>query len=146
MWWLPQINGTHIWESRWFESMYTLQEKTWSIRYTLFTLHPHRVPAHTSHVVHVSNLSLVHTRSKQAPTPERNLGNQKQTGSAVVLGCLILPPTRQPWSRGENVRRSGYTATSTYWAHIPAYDQYVQYLLAGANPSILNRYRWGLQP
>jgi hypothetical protein len=28
----------------------------------------------------------------------------------------------------------------------PACDRYVQYLLAGANPSILNRHRWGLQP
>jgi hypothetical protein len=28
----------------------------------------------------------------------------------------------------------------------PACDRYVQYLLAGANPSVLNRYRWGLQP
>jgi hypothetical protein len=25
-------------------------------------------------------------------------------------------------------------------------DRYVQYLLAGANPSVLNRQRWGLQP
>jgi hypothetical protein len=28
----------------------------------------------------------------------------------------------------------------------PACDRYVQYLLAGANPSVLNRYRQGLQP
>jgi hypothetical protein len=28
----------------------------------------------------------------------------------------------------------------------PACDQYVQYLLTGANPSVLNRYRRGLQP
>jgi hypothetical protein len=27
-----------------------------------------------------------------------------------------------------------------------ACDWYVQYLLAGANPLVLNRYRWGLQP
>jgi hypothetical protein len=28
----------------------------------------------------------------------------------------------------------------------PACDRYVQHLLAGANPSILNQHRWGLQP
>jgi hypothetical protein len=28
----------------------------------------------------------------------------------------------------------------------PAYDQYVQYLLAEANLSVLNPHRWGLQP
>jgi hypothetical protein len=28
MWWLPQISGTHIRESRWFELMYTLQGKS----------------------------------------------------------------------------------------------------------------------
>jgi hypothetical protein len=28
----------------------------------------------------------------------------------------------------------------------PTYDRYIQYLLAGANPSVLNRHRWGLQP
>jgi hypothetical protein len=28
----------------------------------------------------------------------------------------------------------------------PACDRYVQYLLAGANPSVLNLHKWGLQP
>jgi hypothetical protein len=28
----------------------------------------------------------------------------------------------------------------------PACDRYVQYLLTGDNPSVLNRHRWGLQP
>jgi hypothetical protein len=27
-----------------------------------------------------------------------------------------------------------------------AYNRYVQYLLVGANPSVLNRHRWRLQP
>jgi hypothetical protein len=46
------------------------------------------------------NLSLAPTKSKQAPTPRRSLGDQIQTGLAVVLGGLIPPPMRQPWSRG----------------------------------------------
>jgi hypothetical protein len=46
------------------------------------------------------NLSLTPTKSKQAPTPRRSLGDQIQTGLAVVLGGLIPPPMRQPWSKG----------------------------------------------
>jgi hypothetical protein len=32
------------------------------------------------------------------------------------------------------------------WPISLACDRYVQYLLTGANPSVLNRHRWGLQP
>jgi hypothetical protein len=51
------------------------------------------VPDHTylTQSMH-SNLSRSPTRSKQAPTPERNLGDQKQTDPAIVLGHPILPP------------------------------------------------------
>jgi hypothetical protein len=28
----------------------------------------------------------------------------------------------------------------------PACDRYVKYLLTGANPSVINRHRWGIQP
>jgi hypothetical protein len=126
--------------------MYTIQGKTRSTRYTLSTLDPRRVSDHTSHVVHGGNLSLVPMRLKQAPTPERSLSDQRQTGSTVVSGHLILPPSRQSWSRGKRFRPSGYAGTLAYWAHIPAYDRYVQYLLTEANPSILNRHMQGLQP
>jgi hypothetical protein len=145
MWWLQQTSGTHIWESQWFESIYT-QEKIRSTRHMLFTLDPRRVPDHISHVVHTVNLSLVLTMLKQTPTSGRSLGDQRQTNPAAVLGHLSLPPSWQPWSRGDNVWPSDYTATSAYWAHIPACDQYVQCLLTGSNPSVLNRHRRGLQP
>jgi hypothetical protein len=45
-----------------------------------------------SHVVRVGTLLLVPTRSKQAPTHERCLGDQRQTDPAVALGHLIPPP------------------------------------------------------
>jgi hypothetical protein len=64
------------------------------------------------------NLSLAPTKSKQAPTRRRSLGNQRQTGPAIVLGSLIPPPMRQPWSKGKKFRPNGYTTTSAYWAHI----------------------------
>jgi hypothetical protein len=63
------------------------------------------------------NLLLVPTRMKQTPTPGRSLGDRKQTGSTVILGHLIPPPSRQPCSRGDRILPSGDTSTSAYWAH-----------------------------
>jgi hypothetical protein len=59
-----------------------------------FMLDSRMVLNHTSLVVRVDNLSLVPTRQKHAPTPRRSLGNRSQTGPAVTLGHLILPPSR----------------------------------------------------
>jgi hypothetical protein len=126
--------------------MYTLQGKPQSTRHTFFMFDLHRVLDHTSHVVHIGNLLLVPMRSKRSPTPRRSLGDRRQSGTAIVLGHLIPPPSRRPWSRGERFQPSGYTATSAYWAHIPACDLCVQCLLARANPSVLNQHRWRLQP
>jgi hypothetical protein len=89
--------------------MYTLEGKTRSTCHTLSTLDSHMVLDHTSPVVHVGYLSLVPTRMKHAPTPERSLGDRRQTGPAVILGHLITPPSRQPWSRGREV--------SAKWCH-----------------------------
>jgi hypothetical protein len=133
---------THIRESRRFKSMYTLQEKP--------DRHTTRIPRSVhiwSQTIRISRGQCIATchvvpiRLKQAPTTGRNLGDKKQTDPAVVLGHLILPPSQHPWSRGERFRLSGYTTISSYWAHIPACDWYVQYFLAGANSSVLNRHR-----
>jgi hypothetical protein len=79
--------------------MYTLQGKTRSTHHMLSTLDSRMVLDHTSLVVCVGNLSLVLIRMKQTPTPGGSLGDQRQTGPIVVLGYLIPPPSRQPWSR-----------------------------------------------
>jgi hypothetical protein len=97
-------------------------------------------------VVVRNNLSLALTKSKQAPTPGRSLANQRQTGTAVVLGDLIPPPMRQPWSRGERFRPNGYTATLAYWSHITSMRSVRSILARGANRTVLNRHRRGLQP
>jgi hypothetical protein len=97
-------------------------------------------------VVHVGNLSLVPTRLKHAPAPGRSLGNRRQTSPAITLGHLIFRPSWQPWSRGERFRSSGYIATSVYWAHITSMWSINSILARGANPSVLNRHWWGLQP
>jgi hypothetical protein len=52
-------------------------------------------------VVRVGNLSWVPIRIKHVPIPGRSLGDQRQTDPAVALGHLILPPSRQSWSREE---------------------------------------------
>jgi hypothetical protein len=131
-------------ESRWFESMYTLQGKTRSTRHTLSTLDLHRVPDHTSHVVYVGNLSLVLTRIKHAPTPRRSLSDRRQTGPARVTS-FPLPHD----SLGVGERGFGHMVTQLHQltrSITPACDRYVQYLLAEANPSVLNRHRLGLPP
>jgi hypothetical protein len=80
------------------------------------------------------NLSLTPTKSKQAPTPRRSLGNQRQTGLAVILGGLIPPPMRQPWSRGKKFWPNDYTATSDYWAHITSMRSVHSILAHGGQP------------
>jgi hypothetical protein len=124
--------------------MYTMWRKTRSTCHTLSMLDLCMVLGHTSPMVYVGNLSLVPTRTKHAPTPGRSFVDQRRTGPAIVLGHLILSPLRQPWSRGERFRPSGYTATSTYWAHITSMRSIRSILAHGYQPSVLNRHRRGL--
>jgi hypothetical protein len=50
------------------------------------------------------------------------------------------------WSRGRKPSSCLWPTTRFTEPISPACDQYVQYLLTGANPSVLNRHRWGIQP
>jgi hypothetical protein len=49
------------------------------------------------------------------------------------------------WSRGRKPGSCRWPTTKLIGPISPACDRYVQYLLAGANPSVLNRHMWGLQ-
>jgi hypothetical protein len=80
-------------------------------------------------------LLLAPTKLKHAPTSGRSLGNQRQTGPVVVLGDLIPPPMRQPWSRGERFQPNGYIATSAYWAHITSMRSIRSILVHGGQPN-----------
>jgi hypothetical protein len=97
--------------------MYIIQWITRLTHHTISTLDSRMVPDHISHVVCVGNLSQVPTKLKQASTPRRSINNQRSTDPAVILGGLILPPTRKPCSRGERFQPSGYTTTSAYGVH-----------------------------
>jgi hypothetical protein len=50
------------------------------------------------------------------------------------------------WSSGEKLSFCWQSTTRITGPISPACDRYGQYLLAGVNPSVLNRLRWGLQP
>jgi hypothetical protein len=135
---------THIRESWRFELIYTLQGKPDQHATCIpRSVHVWSQTIRISQGQCIAPFCLVPTRLKRAPTPGRNLGDQKQTGPAIILDQLILPPSQQLWSRGERFHPSGYTATSAYWAHILACHRYIQYLLAGVNLSVLNRHRQG---
>jgi hypothetical protein len=126
---------THIRESWRFESMYTLQGK--SDQHVTYASHfSSRTPdiRFLQAVPVRDNLSLAPTKSKQAPTPRRSLGNQKQAGPAIVLGGLIPPPMWHPWSRGKKFQPSGYTATSAYWAHNTSMRSVRSILARGGQP------------
>jgi hypothetical protein len=106
---------THIRESRQFKPMYTLQGKTRSTLTYASHSSPRTPGIRFIWVVPVcDNLSLAPTKSKQALTPGGSLGKQRQTDPTVILGVLIPPPMRQPWSRGERFRPNGHTAPSAY--------------------------------
>jgi hypothetical protein len=119
-----------------------------STHHTLSTLDLRMVLDHTYLVWSTySTLSLVSTRSKQARTPKKSLGNQRQIDPVVILGHLIPPSLRQHWSRGEKVWSSGYTATRAYWAHNSSMWSVRSILAHMGNPSVvLNQHRRGLQP
>jgi hypothetical protein len=126
--------------------MYTLQGKIWSTCHMLSTLDSFMVTNHTSSMVHIGNLLLVPTRRKHAPTPGRSLGDRRQTGPAVIFGHLIPLPHD---SLGVGERGFGQVVTQLHQLIgpiTPACDWYVQYLLTGTNPLVLNRHRRGLQP
>jgi hypothetical protein len=114
---------------------------------------------HTTHAYHSSprtpgvrflwavpvrdNLSLAPTKLKQAPTPGGSLGNQRKTGPTIVLVASFLLPCDNP-----RVGERGFGPMVTQLHQLTglisaACDRYVQYLLAGANQTVLNQHRRG---
>jgi hypothetical protein len=140
---------THIWESRRFESMYTLQGK----------IRP------TCHMASTLSLCMVQghmylTRSMHSNPPrdtdgvgqshcsrEKGLLTQSTTHWLTdpwgpYLVSLLSQPMKQ-WRKPNICRRQATRLTGPI---SPTCDRYVQYLLTGVNPSVLNWHRQGLQP
>jgi hypothetical protein len=60
--------------------------------------------------------------------------------------CTQLLSHNSQWSSGEKSSSSWQPTTRPTGLISPACDQYIQYMLTGANWTILNRHRRGLQP
>jgi hypothetical protein len=79
-------------------------------------------------------------RRKRAPDTILSTLADRSTGSYPV--SLLSQPMKQ-W-RKSNIHQQ--QANRFTWPISPACDRYVQYLLMGANQTVLNRHRQGLQP
>jgi hypothetical protein len=138
---------THIWKSRWVESMYTLQGKTWYTRHIRF---PHQ--------------STYATRTLSAGSPRTwqpfASHHQRWMDPTALEKKAPDTPSSAEWSAGlpssfppntaiEAIMKAKCLLMNTLHQFTgpitPACDRYVQYLLAGANPSVLNQHRQGLQ-
>jgi hypothetical protein len=144
IWWLPQTSDTHIWVSWWFELMYTLQRKTWPTCHTHLTLSPCMVPDHTylTRSTH-SNISRSHQKICTYPLPPRRRAPNIIHSSTAVwsAGLYQLLYHNSQWGSGEKTTFCWQPVTRLSGPISPAWDRYVQYWLAGTNPSILNRHR-----
>jgi hypothetical protein len=130
--------------------MYTLQGKIRPTHHTLSMLSSRMTLNHT-YLTHSGYSNLSHSRQqiwtdslpsrRRAPDPIHSMMADWSTG--LYPASLPQQPIKQ-WG-GESsfcwqpaTRLTGPISSACNW--------YVQYLLAGANPSILNRQRRGLQP
>jgi hypothetical protein len=129
---------THIWESRRFKLMCTLQGKTRPTRHKLSTLSPRMVWDHTYLTWSTySNLSRSHQQSWAGPLlpRKRTPDTIHSTPSWPIRGSV---PSFSPKPTNEEVEAK----SSICWRRLlgllglwtPACDRYVQYLLAGGQP------------
>jgi hypothetical protein len=125
---------THIWESRWFELMYTLQGK------------PCQHAIHISRSVRVSQPFTGPYKVETGPYTWKKSWYPVITQPSRRPSHLILPPSQKPWSRREKVLPNSYTTTLVYWSYNTSMRSVCSILAHGANSSVLNWHRWGLQP
>jgi hypothetical protein len=146
-WWLPQTSDTHIRESRSFETMYTLQGKP-----DQYTTHIPRLVREWSHTIRISHGQCIATfhevinRFVQIHCPwEEGLLTQstaRQSSDPRVRTQLLSHNSQ--WGSGEKTSFCWQPATRLTRPITLACDRYVQYLLTGVNPSVLNQHRRGL--
>jgi hypothetical protein len=132
-----------------FESMYTLQGKPdqqatcfpCSVRVWSMTTRISRGP-------HITTLREVINRVEQG-----NCSWEKGLLTQSIACWLTDPPVHtqflswaNQWSSGGKVKHLLTAATSLIGPISPVCDRYIQYLLTGANSSVLNRHRRGPLP
>jgi hypothetical protein len=150
MWWLPQISGysyPRVTAIR-IDVHPTGENLTNTTR--TFPIPVHICPAYTScgrspSVATIHELSTELSRAT-APKKRGSRHNPQHTGWPT---CRSVPsfspkPTNEA-VRAKSIiyRQQATRLTELIW---PACDRYVQYLLTGANPLVLNRHRRELQP
>jgi hypothetical protein len=140
---------THIRESRRFESMYTMQGKTRPTQHVCFPLQS--MCARRTLLAGGPRMwqpSMSHRQSwtesllprKRAPDTIPSTPTDRSAGPYLV--SLPSQPMKQ-WRKPNTHQQQATRFTGPI---SPVCDRYVQYLLMGANRTIHNRHRWGLQP
>jgi hypothetical protein len=128
--------------------MYTIQRKTRPTRHTLFTLSSSMTLDHTYLTWSMySNFSWSRQQRwtellllrKRAPNTIHNTTADRSTGPYQFLSW------DSHWSSGGKATICWRHATRLTGPISPTCDRYVQYLLVGANPLVLNRHRQELQ-
>jgi hypothetical protein len=139
---------THIRESRRFESMYTMQGKTGPTRHVRFphqSTYVHRtLPADGFRTWQPFIQSLTDLNRSTAPKKKGSRHNPQHAQPSDPRVRTQLLSHNNQWSSG---KKSSFYWQSTTRLTGPislTCDRYVQYLLMGTNPSVLNRHRRGL--
>jgi hypothetical protein len=138
---------THIWESWWLESMYTLQGKP--DQHASHAQSAYGPRPYVSHAVNAYNLSHSRQQSWAGPLLPRKKGswpNPQHDGWSICRSVPSFSPKTTIETVGEKPTLCWWPTTRLFGPISLACDRYVQYLLAGANPSVLNQHRRGLQP
>jgi hypothetical protein len=129
--------------------MYTLQGKTQPTRHTLSTLSPRMTHDHTYLTWFTyNNLSYSHQQIWTDPLHPSRMAPDTIHSTTAIRSAGPYPASlpQQPNSTGEKSSSCWQPTTRITVPTSPACDRYVQYFLAGANQTVLNRHRWGLQP
>jgi hypothetical protein len=130
--------------------MYTLQEKTWYTWHVCFpcqfTYATRTLPVDSSRTWQPLASHQHHWTDPTAPEKEGSWHNPQHVGWPIRGSSTQFLSQDNHWSSNESQtsvdnKLHRFTGPITL-----ACDQNVQYLLVGANPSVLNRHRWGLQP
>jgi hypothetical protein len=129
--------------------MYTLQGKTRPTRHTLSTFSLRIVYDHTYLTWSAySNLSYSRQQIWTDPLHPRRRAPDTIHSTTVIQYAGPYPASlpQQPKSSGKKSSSCWQPTTRLTKPISPACDRYVQYLLTGANRTILNRHSWGIQP
>jgi hypothetical protein len=138
---------THIWEPRWFKTMYTMQGKP-NTHDTYASCTGPRTP-------HIRYLWAVPVHGNLSCWPNRvghTLLLPRKRASDTIPYTSADQSTGPPPSFSPNITIEAVMNTKHLLMNrlhrstgpiSPVCDQYVQYLLTGANPSVLNQHRWG---